>query len=91
MWRIGIPIFVGMSQREFTYSKAFCEPLTRKIVAQDQRYLNNTHQSSEIRKTIVKSREQGNKTKLEQIRSEMNKEQLRANDLLQKSKEHQAG
>ena len=30
-----VPIFVEMLQREFTKSKAFSEPLTRKIVVQD--------------------------------------------------------
>ena len=52
---LGILIFVEMSQRELTNSKAFCEPLTRNIVVQDQRYLNYTHQSSDIRKLLLKA------------------------------------
>ena len=78
---IGIPIFMDMAQREYNNSKLFCEPLTRKIVTQEDRHIHETLQTAEIRRDIVKNREQKNKETLANVRSVMTQEQCRANDL----------
>ena len=54
-----------------------------KIIEQNVQYEVDRAREREVNNTIVKSKDEYEKKKLKDIRKEMNKEQLRANDLAQ--------
>ena len=79
----GIPIFADLCDREYANSRLASQQLTSNIVQQIQEYNIDSNLGRETRSNIKKKRLDYEKKQLEEIRKQMNKEQLRANDLAQ--------
>ena len=80
---LGIPIYREMCATEFENSKKATQALTSKIVAQESEFQNDQERERKIQKEIENAREEAHKKKLEDLRKNMSKEQLRANDVAQ--------
>ena len=80
---MGIPIFADLCDREYANSRLASQQLTSNIVQQIQEYNIDSNLGRETRSNIKKKRLDYEKKQLEEIRKQMNKEQLRANDLAQ--------
>ena len=80
---MGIPIYQEICSDEFDYSRKATEILKSKIVAQEREFVSDPAREKEIEREIRNAREQTHKDKLEALRTNMSREQLRANDLAQ--------
>ena len=81
---LGIPIYTDLCQKEFENSLKATEILRPNIVSQEQIYIANRQAESAIHRQIKSKREKEQEELLAQIRSQMSKEQIRANNLAQK-------
>ena len=80
---MGIPIFTEIAEREYANSRAATEKLTTNIRQQQQHYVIDEAEEREIQARIKKGRKDQEEKDLKEIRSNMAKDQLRANDLAQ--------
>ena len=80
---LGIPIYQEDCTREYENSRKVTQLLTPKIVAQEERYEHNREREREIEREIRQAREDSHQNKLESLRTQMSKAQLRANDIAQ--------
>ena len=80
---MGIPIFSELSGIEYANSRNATAELRSKIVQQDNQYEINMVRDREINNTITKAKDELERNKLKEIRKEMNRELIRANDLAQ--------
>ena len=80
---LGIPIYHEICATEFDNLRKATETLTSRIVAQETEFLNDQARERKIQREIEAGREEAHKKKLEDLRKNMSKEQLRANDLAQ--------
>ena len=80
---LGIPIYQEICANEFENSRKATQILTPKIVAQERDFESDPVREREIEREIKNGREQAHKEKLQALRANMSKEQLRANDLAQ--------
>ena len=80
---LGIPIYREMCAPEFENSKKATQTLTSRIVAQESEFQNDQERERKVQKDIENAREEAHKKKLEDLRKNMSKEQLRANDVAQ--------
>ena len=80
---LSIPIFSEIAEREFINSKLTCQQLILNIKNQVREYIFDNKSHNTIKRDIVKSRDQLNTQKLENIRSLLKKDEIRANDLAQ--------
>ena len=80
---MAIPIFSELCDIEYTNSRLASQHLTTNIIQQIQEYNIDNNQRKEILSNIKRGRLDYVKKELEQIRKELNKEQLRANDIAQ--------
>ena len=78
---LSIPIFSEIAEREFINSKLTSQQLILNIKNQVREYIFDNKSHNTIKRDIVKSRDQLNTQKLENIRSLLKKDEIRANDL----------
>ena len=80
---MGIPIFTELCDREYVNSRIATQQLTTKIQQQQHEYSIDRAGEKEAQSKIKKERTEYEKKELDEIRKNMTKEQLRANDLAQ--------
>ena len=80
---LGIPVYQEICVSEYENSRRATELLRTKIVAQDSQFEHNQVREREIEKEIKNARETTHKLKLDSLRTKMNDEMKRANDLAQ--------
>ena len=80
---MGIPIFSELSVKEYANSRAVTQELRIKIQRQEKDLVVDRVREREIENLIRKTRDDYQKEQLTEIRTKMNKEQLRANDIAQ--------
>ena len=80
---LGIPIFENKCDEEYRISRDNSAQLIHNIKQQITAYKFDNKRALETRRETSKKREAANNATLEQLRSSMNNEQLRANDLSQ--------
>ena len=84
MGGMGIPIFSELCEREYNNSKRMTEQLTDKIKRQITDFSTiNQQQEKETAATVQREREEFEKQTLRDLRTRMDREELRANDLAQ--------
>ena len=74
-------MFSEIAEREFINSKLTSQQLILNIKNQVRQYIFDNKSHSAIKRDIVKWRDQLNNQKLENIRSLLKKDEIRANDL----------
>ncbi len=80
---MGIPIFTELCDIQYTVSRNKTEQLRTKIQAQEQEYNIDYIKQKEIEDKIQKERKAYEKHELEEVRKQMSKEEIRANDIAQ--------
>lgn len=80
---LGIPIYQEECPKEYQNSRKVTQLLTPKIVNQESHYELNKRREREIEREIRKVREEAHQVKLDHLRTQMTREQLRANDVAQ--------
>jgi hypothetical protein len=80
---LGIPIYQEECTKEYQNSRKVTQLLTPKIVAQEPHYEHNRGREKEIEREIRKAREEAHQEKLDHLRTQMTRAQLRANDIAQ--------
>ena len=82
---LGIPVFAKLAEMEYNNSRRATQNLASKIIAQDEHYTINQQQQQqrEIERNITTNKNEQYQQDLENIRRNMSKEELRANDLAQ--------
>ena len=80
---LGIPIFSELCEKEFNNSLKATSRLRPKICSQQQIFIEDKAAERKIEAEIVLEREQGYKVILEDLRSRMDPDKLRGNDLAQ--------
>ena len=80
---MGIPIFSEVCTREYNSSLKATESLRPKIIAQDNRFILDKKSERQRDAAIRSDRNNEEKQMLDNLRSKMSPEQVRANDLAQ--------
>ena len=83
MGGLGIPIFSETCSREFAASTRITEQLTESIVNQRVQLELDVNRQKQTESEIIKERSEHQQALLENLRTRMSKEQLRANDIAQ--------
>ena len=83
MGGLGIPIFSDISNIEFNNSVLVTKQLTNNINRQIHEYIIDKEQEKKIEQTIKKERRERQEKLSEEIRGQLSKEELRANDIAQ--------
>ena len=80
---LGIPVYQEECTKEYQNSRKVTELLTPKIVAQELHYEQDRRREKDIDREIRNVREKAHQEKLDHLRSQMTRAQLRANDIAQ--------
>ena len=83
MGGLGIPIFKELCSKEYYTSKHLTEQLSNNIVQQNAKLVIDANKQKETEAKMRSERKNQNQTLLEDLRSRMSREQIRANDVAQ--------
>ncbi len=83
MGGLGIPIYAECCAIEFENSKKLTENLTCKIVAQQKEFTDDSRNERHTTSSLKAAKTKLHKDTLQDLRSRMTKEQIRANDIAQ--------